>query len=227
VAQHAERKLAPGDGFAMVFQDRYLTWIAILIVLLNVVNSTGEFLLGALVTNQAHALYPGNAAAQKQFVGGFYGNFFANVNFLGLLLQIFAASRILPRLGVRGALYVMPSISLVSYSLAGVTPLFGLIRWGKTLENATDYSIQNTIRQALFLPASREAKYKAKAAIDTFFMRFGDVLQAGVVRLGSQFQFAFAGFAWMNVCLTAFWFYAVMRLARQHQRMERPEHTYA
>ena len=74
--------------------------------------------------------------------------------------------------------------------MIGLVPLLGLVRWGKTLENATDYSLQNTVRQALFLPTSREAKYKAKAAIDTFFMRFGDVLQAGLVRLGAQFHLA-------------------------------------
>jgi AAA family ATP:ADP antiporter len=220
IAGHAEQKLAPGDGFAMIFRDRYLTWIAILIVLLNVVNSTGEFLLGDLVARQAHALHPGNIAAQKQFVGSFYGSFFANVNLIGLLLQAFAASRILPVLGVRGALFILPSISLVSYSIVGLAPVLGLVQWGKTLENATDYSIQNTLRQALFLPTSREAKYKAKAAIDTFFMRFGDVLQAGIVRLGAQFHLAFAGFAWLNVGLTVGWLFVVSRLAAQHRRMK-------
>ncbi|MEO8593539.1 MAG: Npt1/Npt2 family nucleotide transporter [Candidatus Solibacter sp.] len=218
-AQQAQQKLAPGDGFAMVFRDRYLTWIAILIVVLNLVNSTGEFLLGDLVSTNARNLHPGDVAAQKQFVGAFYGSFFANVNLLGLLLQMFAVSRILPRIGVRGALYILPTISLISYSVIGVAPLLGLVRWGKTLENATDYSIQNTLRQALFLPTSREAKYKAKAAIDTFFMRFGDVLQAGVVRLGAQFHMAFAGFAWLNVGLTLVWIFVVSRLAREHRRM--------
>ena len=56
----------------------------------------------------------------------------------------------------------------------------------KILENSTDYSIQNTTRQALFLPTSREAKYKAKQAIDSFFVRFGDMLQALVVFVGDQ-----------------------------------------
>lgn len=219
MAKQANQTLAPGDGFAMIFRDRYLAWIAILIVLLNIVNSTGEFLLGDLVSGQAKQLHPGDAAAQKQFVGAFYGSFFANVNLLGLLLQMFAVSRILPKTGVRGALNILPSIALVSYSVIGVAPLLGLVRWGKTLENATDYSIQNTLRQALFLPTSREAKYKAKAAIDTFFMRFGDVLQAGLVRLGAQFHMAFVGFAWLNVGLTIAWFYAVTRLAREHRRM--------
>jgi ATP:ADP antiporter, AAA family len=219
MARHAEQKLAPGNGFAMVFRNKYLKWIAVLMVLLNLVNSTGEFLLGNLVAGQATALHPGNLEAQKAFVGAFYGSFFANVNLLGLLLQMFAVSRILPRTGVRGALYIMPVISLVTYSVIGVAPILGLVRWGKTFENATDYSIQNTLRQALFLPTSREAKYKAKAAIDTFFMRFGDVLQAGVVRLGSELHLAFSGFAWFNVGLTLAWFYVVSRLSREHRWM--------
>src|SRR3954463_583301 len=101
-----------------------------------------------------------------------------------------------------------------------LAPIIGLIRTTKILENSTDYSLNNTVRQALFLPTSREAKYKAKAAIDTFFMRFGDVLQAGVVRLGAQFHLAFSGFAWINVGFTLIWFYVVTRLAREHRHMK-------
>jgi len=220
IAQRAEERLAPGDGFAMIFRDRYLMLIAILIVVLNLVNSTGEFLMGDLVSRDAHLLHPGNAAAQKQFVGSFYGGFFANVNLLSLLLQIFAVVRIVPAIGVRRALYVMPVLSLLSYSLIGLVPILGLVRWAKTAENATDYSLQNTLRQALFLPTTREAKYKSKAAIDTFFMRFGDVLHAGLVRLGAQFHLAFAGFAWINVGLTVLWIVVASRLAAQHRRIE-------
>src|SRR5215471_19093409 len=35
LARRERAKLAPGDGFAMIFRDRYLTWIAVLIILLN------------------------------------------------------------------------------------------------------------------------------------------------------------------------------------------------
>jgi len=219
MASHAEQKLAAGDGFSMIFRSRYLIWIAALTVILNLVNSTGEFMLGSLVSDQAKALHPGDVAAQKQFVGSFYGSFFANVNLLGFLLQTFAVSRLLPAIGVRGALYVLPSIALMSYSLLGLVPILGIVRWAKVFENSTDYSLQNTLRQALFLPTSREAKYKAKAAIDTFFMRFGDVLQAGVVRIGAQLNLALTGFAWLNVGLVLVWLYAVSRLGREHRRM--------
>ena len=39
----------------------------------------------------------------------------------------------------------------------------------------------NTARQLLWLPTTREEKYKAKQAIDTFFVRGGDVLSAAAV----------------------------------------------
>ena len=220
MASHADQKLAPGDGFAMIFRDRYLY----LDRDPDRAAQRGE--LDRRVSAGRPGDQPGARAAPRQRGGAeavrrrFYGSFFANVNLLGLLLQMFAVSRLLPKIGVRGALYILPSISLVSYSMVGLVPVLGLVRWGKTLENATDYSIQNTLRQALFLPTSREAKYKAKAAIDTFFMRFGDVLQAGMVRLGAQFHLAFSGFAWVNVGLTLVWFYAVTRLAREHRRMQ-------
>ena len=64
-------------------------------------------------------------------------------------------------------------------------PVLAVVRIGKILENGTDYSIQNTVRQALFLPTSREAKYKAKAAIDTFCTRLGDVLRRVWSTLGT------------------------------------------
>ncbi len=57
-----------------------------------------------------------------------------------------------------------------------------MVRIEKTSENSLDYSLNNTLRQALFLPTRREAKYKAKAAIDTFFFRMGDVIASlGIV----------------------------------------------
>ncbi len=219
MAKHAEQKLATGDGFVLIARDRYLLLIAVMIVILNVVNSTGEFLLSDLVAHRARAAFPADAAAQKEFIGGVYGGYFAAANLLGFLLQTFAAARLFALIGIRGALYVLPSISLVSYSTIGLVPILGFVRWAKIFENATDYSIQNTVQQALFLPTSREAKYKAKAAIDTFFKRFGDVLQAAIVRLGAQLHLNYAGFAWINVGLTLAWLYVVTRLSREHRRM--------
>ncbi|HWV93413.1 MAG TPA: Npt1/Npt2 family nucleotide transporter, partial [Vicinamibacterales bacterium] len=83
----------------------------------------------------------------------------------------------------------------------------------------TDYSVQNTTRQALFLPTSREAKYKAKQAIDAFFVRFGDMLQAGVVYVGVQLALSVRGFAIVNMVLVGVWLLIVVGIRREHQKL--------
>jgi len=80
------------------------------------------------------------------------------------------------------------------------------------------YSIQSTAGQALFLPTSREAKYKAKAAIDAFFKRFGDVLQAGIVYLGTSLGFALSAFAALNLGFTIIWIVIAAALSREYRR---------
>src|SRR5258708_4429005 len=85
------------------------------------------------------------------------------------------------------------------YSVILVAPLLPLVRVRKILDNSSDYSIQSTTGQALFLPTSREAKYKAKAAIDAFFKRFGDVLQAGIFFFGNSLGVALFSLAALHL----------------------------
>jgi AAA family ATP:ADP antiporter len=216
--QQSVAPISGRNGFALVFSDRYLLLLAVLMVLLNVVNSAGEFLLGKLVSAQAMDLFAGDAAERRRFIAAFYGTFFGRVNLLGFLLQLFVTSRLLRALGVRGTLFVLPVIALVNYSVIMVAPVLAVVSVLKILENATDYSVQNTVKQALFLPTSREAKYKAKAAIDTFFMRLGDVMQAGIVRLGTSLGAGVGGFAAFTVGLTVLWLAVAGQIAREHRR---------
>jgi AAA family ATP:ADP antiporter len=140
------------------------------------------------------------------------------VNLVGFLLQLFVTSRVIRFLGVRGALFILPALALINYSIIAVAPILAVVRIGKILENSTDYSIQNTLRQALFLPTSREAKYKAKAAIDTFFTRAGDVLSAGFVALGQVTGVATPVFAALNVGLTGVWLWVAGQIAKEHRK---------
>jgi len=208
-------------GFELILKDRYLLWIAVLTILLNVVNTTGEFLLNRLVETEALLRFgtdPGLRADSQRFVGSFFGSFNANVSFVGFILQLFVTSRVFRFMGVRGALFILPVIAVVNYSVIAVVPLLAIVRIGKILENSTDYSIQNTIRQALYLPLTREAKYKAKAAIDTLFTRTGDVMSAGFVAAGTAIGLGAGGFAWLNVGLTVAWLGVAGRIAREHRR---------
>ncbi|NIS67232.1 MAG: translocase, partial [Gemmatimonadales bacterium] len=147
----------------------------------NWVNTNGEYILGRTVerlTEEAVAAEGAGPEEVRARIAGFYSTFFTAVNFLGLLLQAFVVSRILKYAGIRRALLFLPVIALLGYTVIAIVPIIAVIRFIKITENSTDYSLNNTVRHALFLPTTREEKYKAKQAVDSFFHRSGDVLSA-------------------------------------------------
>jgi ATP:ADP antiporter, AAA family len=96
------------------------------------------------------------------------------------------------------------------------------VRVVKIAENATDYSIQNTVRNVLFLPTTRDQKYKAKQVIDSFFVRMGDVLSAALVLVGTTWLgFGVTGFARVNLVLAIVWAALAFAVGREYMRKSR------
>lgn len=215
--------LGPNGGFQLVVQSRYLLLLAALSVLANWINTTGEYVLDRAILEAARLQQAAGGLAVRDFVGEFRASFYAWVNLVGVLLQLFVVSRVLKHAGVRWAIVLMPVVSLMGYSAMAVMPVLGLIAVCKGAENSIDYSLQNTARQALFLVTSREAKYKAKAVIDTFLVRTGDVLAAATVALGSWLAFSTRQFAIVNVVLVSALLAASIAIGREHRRKKRTE----
>ena len=252
----AERPLSKEGGFELVFKTRYLFLIAMTLLVTNLVNSTGEFLLSNAVKNHAKAQVPaasvldrpssassGGAGkstpsapidektltkAQQQrlkdartpIINKFYARFYGIVNLVGVLIQMLLVSRIFKYLGLRVALFILPVLAFGGYAAIGIIGGLLIVRVVKTAENATDYSLQNTVRQALFLPTSREAKYKAKQVIDVFFVRFGDAGSALLVGLGLHaLSLSVGQLAGVNVGLCAIWILITVAIAREHRKL--------
>jgi AAA family ATP:ADP antiporter len=214
---------SPTGAFRLVFRVRYLLAIGVMMMLLNLVNTTGEYILARVVAANAEAAVAAGTAgglSVESFIGAFYANFQLVVNLVGVLVQLFLVSRIVKYLGVRIAVLVLPVISLGAYSLIAFYPVLGYIRWAKTAENATDYSLNNTVRNMLFLPTTREQKYKAKQAIDSFFVRVGDTLSAVLVFIGTQVVvLSAAGFAMVNGAIVVVWLLLAGWIGREYQRL--------
>jgi len=221
-AAEASEPLGGRSGFTLVFASRYILMIALLMILLNLVNTNGEYILSRLVVARADAAVAADPGFDKNaFVGSFYGNYFFWVNIIAVTLQAFLVSRLVKYLGLAGVLFALPLISLGAYGIVafGITSL-GVVRWVKTAENATDYSVMNTARQLLWLPTTREEKYKAKQAVDSFFVRFGDLVSAMVVFAGTtRLALEVRGFALLNVGVVLVWLCVALVLVRENRRL--------
>jgi len=215
-AEALEPMSALRGGFALVLGNKYLRLVALLVVLLNVVNTTGEYIVARMLTNHVGQLALADPSFNKQaFIGAFSGNYQFWVNVVALLIQAFFTSRLLKYRGLGGVLLALPLIALGGYAIIAAGVGFSAIRWIKTAENATDYSVMNTARQLLWAPTTREEKYKAKQAIDTFFVRAGDLISAGVVLIGTrQLHLDVQQFAVANIALTIVWLGVALLILR-------------
>jgi len=107
------------------------------------------------------------------------------------------------------------------YGAVGLGAGFVALRWLKTADNATDYSIQNTANALIWLPTTREEKYRAKQAVDTLFVRLGDVVAAGFVAGSVLLHLSPRMVGFVNVALAAGWLAVAFWVSSQNERLSR------
>jgi AAA family ATP:ADP antiporter len=221
---HPEEISGVLGGFRVVLADRYLRNIALFMLLLNCINSTGEYLLARTVELHAEALVAaGTIDNAGRWIGGFYGDFYAWVNGVGIAIQLLLVARIFGYLGVGRATQVLPAVAALGYGLLAFMPVFALIRLFKIVENSINYSLQNTARHALILPCDEEQKYAGKTTIDTFFWRLGDLATAAIVFAGVHWLAAAPEqFAAFNAVLAIGWWWLATRIGAEHRARTAP-----
>jgi ATP:ADP antiporter, AAA family len=215
-------KLKAGDGgFALLLKNPYLQLICLLLIVLNLVNTTGQYVLDKYVLAEAARRASTDLSFNAQaFIGTFAGNYLFGVNLLTAIIQALLVSRIVKYLGLAGALLALPIVALGAYGSVLVGATFVVVRLAKTVENATDYSIMNTARQMIWLPTSREEKYKGKQAADTFVVRLGDMLSGALVYVGTTIlHFGPQRFAAANIFLCLLWLAVGVLLLRQYRAL--------
>jgi AAA family ATP:ADP antiporter len=211
------------NAFGLVLKSPYLLLIAVMLLFLNTVNTTGEYILGSIVKDAA-VKYVAAGRSGGLGVDGvialFYSRYFGLVNLSGLLLQLFLVSRIVKHVGVAIAVAILPALSFGAYNVLAFVPSLWWVLGAKVAENSTDYSLNNTVRNMLFLTCSREEKYSAKQAIDSFFVRMGDVASALLVFLGTAVGLGAAGFAKVNILIAALALTLAVFVGRAYSRRQ-------
>jgi len=216
------------SAISIVFSSRFLIAVAVITLLLSWVNTNGENLLFRVVQEflTRNALQEGitNSDALLLFTRdgttAFYGDFYFWVNIIALILQAFVASRLLKFGGFGVILLAMPLVALISYTAMALVPILAVVKAMKIAENSTDYSINNTARNVLWLPVSAEMKYKGKPTIDSLFVRIGDGIAALTVLIGVQFlALSTQSFFALNVLLVIIWIVFAFVVIREHRRL--------
>ncbi len=184
-------------GARLVWRSRYLLAIAGIVTCYELVSNIVDFQLAATVEREI------TASLEKD---AFFGRIGQMIGIGSILVQVLLTSFVLRRFGVHTALMFLP-LALVAGSmgfLAAPTLLFAGMM--SVSDNALQYSIQQSAREALYTPTPPNVKYHAKAFIDMFVQR---AAKAFSVLLNLVFAAVFLhGVRWLSAValgVLAFW----------------------
>lgn len=185
----AKRGSALLEGAHLVRGSRYLAAIAATVLLYELVSNVVDFQLSATVSRAIEGDTERDAffALVGQLTGG-----------ISIVVQLLLTSFVMRRFGVGVALLFLP-VSILCGSvgfLAASTLAFATMM--SASDNALNYSIHQSAKEALYVPTSRDEKYKAKAFIDMFVQRSAKLLAVGV-NLAFAAWVGLQGVRWLSI----------------------------
>lgn len=203
-------------GLRSVFQSRYLMGIAAYVIILAVMATFIYFTRLQMVA----AL--GEDVDMRTTI-------FARIDLATqvatLLLQAVVAGKIMKRFGVAVTLTVLPITVMLGFiGLAMVASLVVLVIF-EAVFRAVQRAIMRPARETLYTVVNREEKYKAKAFIDTFVYRTGDIVGAQTEGALARTALGLYALASVAVPLAAIWAVLGLWLGRRQESMEHQRHS--
>ena len=138
-----------------------------------------------------------------------------------LVLQVTLTGHIIRRLGLGVALALLPIAMALGFIGLAIYGSFLVLILLEATNRALQRGLTRPARETLFTVVGREDKYKAKAFIDTFVYRVGDVVGAQTEGLLGRLGLALGGLVSVVVPLALVWAALGLWLGRaQHRRSE-------
>jgi AAA family ATP:ADP antiporter len=179
------------EGARLVFASKYLLAILGIIGLYEIVSNIVDFQLAAIVETSIQ---------DEQARDAFFGLVGQITGIGSIVVQLLVTSFVMKRYGVGVALLFLPiSILFGSVGFLLVPSLVFVVAMSAS-DNALNYSINQSAREALYTPTTREIKYKAKAFIDMFVQRFAKVI-AVVLNLAFAAYVGVQDVRWLSIAV--------------------------
>jgi len=185
------------DGLRVILTHSYVLGIFCLALFHDMIMTIFDF----------RVLMSANAAYET--VGQlvlFYLSYFFIMNVVGLAISLFGTTPIQRMLGNRAALLIYPTLCVILVVATFFSPTPYTYWVAIVLLRAFNYGLNHPIREVLYIPTTKEIKFKAKAWTDAFGTRIAkgssSFLYKGTLRLAPHAGFLVcSGFTFAITCI--------------------------
>jgi AAA family ATP:ADP antiporter len=161
--QERSRSSPPGESpYRLLARSSYLSRLAGLVILTSLASTLVDYQFNSVIEK---------SFATEDALTRFFGAFFAGINALAFLLQLFLSGRLLSRLGVGAGLLLLPLGLFASSVFFLASPSLLAAAALKTADDGLSNSINRASLEVLYLPLALSVKNRLKVWIDLFVER--------------------------------------------------------
>lgn len=197
------------EGFRAVFRSPYLLGISAYVLILTVIATFIYFTRLQMVAALGDDL---------DMRTGVFARLDLYTQVTTLVLQAIVAGHLMKRLGVHVTLALLPVTAVLGFAGLAVAASLVTLTLFQAAFSAVQRSLTRPARETLFTVVPREDKYKAKAFIDTFVYRGGDVIGAQLEGLLGRLAAGLGALVAVVVPLAVAWAALGVWLGRAQQR---------
>lgn len=161
-----KEKTGYGKSFRLIMKNRHLLLLCGLVAVSIIVTTLIDFQFNTVVEN---------AQPERDLRTAFLGTFFTLLLIFSYVLHVFLTNRVLKNYGIRAALVLAPAVLLACAAAIFLVPLSFLLHWAvmtKGADKSLAHSLNQSVKELLYIPVPADIKYKAKMFIDMFINKF-------------------------------------------------------
>ena len=177
------------EGAKLTLRSRYLLSVVAIVGLYEMVSTIMDFQFTSTIVH-----YLEGAAIGAQFA-----RMYMITNFAAMFVQLFLTSLVMTRFGVGPALLVLPCAAALGSAGFLIAPVLLIGSALNTCDNGFSYSINQSAKETLYVPTTRDEKYKAKAFIDMFVQRFAKAVAVGLSLVITMVFAGFGSIRWLSL----------------------------
>lgn len=167
------------EGLLLMLREPYLLGIFAVISIYEIIVTIIDFNFKYLVFTTFDT-----EALRSEYLG----DYAVWVNVVSFLCLLFGVSNIQRRLGIKVSLVLMPFIVLAMVLSFKAYPVVAVLFWIMVVAKAVNYALNGPALKTLYVPTSRDVKYKSQAWIETFGSRSSKAAGSGINLLKKPFQ---------------------------------------
>ncbi len=200
-------KIGFKESFNTVRRSRYLLLIAAIVMLTMIVSTLIDF----QYTTVVHENIQG-----KQDLTAFFGLFNACLMVFAFLLNLLMTSRIIKNFGIKVTLLLYPIVLFLGSIGIGIAPLLGFGLFLKGSDKSLSYSLNQSVREILYIPLDPDIKNRAKVFIDTFLNRMGKAIGSLILMALLHFSLGLNAISLISCILILVWILLNLKVSREY-----------